>query len=512
MPAVPLLDRDAYARIAADGMQRRARSTGFRQWRTAVAATGGCTQPIRLSGSWAVQDAGTGETIADRTGHVLVPCGNRRESVCMACSDRYAADAFHLLKAGLTGDTKGIPASVADKPRLFVTLTAPSFGPVHNRRTPRGKAIPCRCGEFHHPDDPRLGQPLDPDTYDYVGHVLWQAHAGALWHRFTTYLKRHLAQAAGLRQAAFADHARLSFAKVAEFQRRGLIHFHAVIRLDGPDGPGDPTPRWGTPEVLAEAVRTAHANVAITSPDVDGRTWELAFGDQLDVRPIRPVNATEVEDDHGVITDDRLASYVAKYATKGTSTSEAADRRIRSQADIDRLQISAHHRRIIQTAWDLPELVSCPDCHPSGPHQPEGCGCQQRAHANYCTTCNNGGEVTRTTRRHRLHPELGDKPDPIDALKLRHWAHMLAFRGHFLTKSQAYSVPFRQIRDDRRRYQHENTLAELGITDENSITVVNDWAMTSVGHRTPEERELAAAIAQRQRDMRKHRYDTERKD
>ncbi|MER7012044.1 replication initiator [Saccharopolyspora sp. NPDC000359] len=512
MPGVPLLDHTTYARINADGMQRRARAAGFQQWRTAVTATGGCTQPIRLSGSWALQDSGTGQVLTNRTGHVLIPCGNRRESVCVACSDRYAADAYHLLKAGLAGGTKGVPTEVADKPRLFVTLTAPSFGPVHNRRAPHGKALPCRCGQFHHPDDPALGQPLNPASYDYIGHVLWQAHAGALWHRFITYLKRHLAEAAGFRQADFNKHARLSFAKVAEFQRRGVIHFHAVIRLDGPAGSKDPTPPWGGIDALAEAVRAAHANVTMTSPDVGGQRWQLAFGDQLDIRPIRPAQAAEVENTSGVITDDRLASYVAKYATKGTSASQAADRRIRSQADIDRLTVSAHHRKIIQTAWDLVAPVPCPDCHPHGPHRPEGCGCQQRTHAQYCATCDNGGEVTRTTRQHFLHPEADDKPDPLDALKLRHWAHMLGFRGHFLTKSKHYSVPFRQIREDRRRYQHEHTLAELGITDTDSITVINDWSMTSVGHRTPEERELAAAIAEGQRAVRKRKYDSERKD
>ncbi|MFC7342107.1 replication initiator [Saccharopolyspora griseoalba] len=506
-PTALMTAQDYRARVA-DGFQHRARSTDFQQWRAQTASTGGCTHPIRLSGSWAIQDTATGSALASRTGHVTVPCGNRRESVCPSCSDRYAADAFHLLRAGLSGETKGVPASVADKPRLFLTLTAPSFGPVHNRRAPGGKAIPCRCGDYHHPDDPRIGQPLEPGSYDYTGHVLWQAHAGQLWHRFTTNLKRHLATAAGLPQRQFADHARLSFAKVAEFQRRGVIHFHAVIRLDGPDGASDPTPRWATPEVLTEAIRIAHANTAITSPEVNGRSWELAFGEQIDIRPIRPANANQVEDEHGVITDDRLASYVAKYATKGTGKSEAVDRRIRTQADIDRLTVTDHHRRIIQTAWDLVAPVPCPDCHPEGFHTTDGCGCQ---HAQYCHTCGNGGEVTRTTRLHRLHPDQADKPDPLDALKLRHWAHMLAFRGHFLTKSQHYSVPFRHIRDDRRRYRHEETLTELGVTDD-TITVINDWSLVSVGHRTQEERELAAAIAQRQRDARKHRLANERKD
>ncbi|SDY71660.1 hypothetical protein SAMN05216215_103356 [Saccharopolyspora shandongensis] len=512
MPPRALINPTDYRRLTTDGVQRRARAAGFQQWRTSIERLGGCTHPIRLSGSWAVQDTATGKVLADRTGQVMVPCGNRRESVCVACSDRYAADAYHLLHAGLAGGTKGIPVTVADKPRLFVTLTAPSFGPVHNRPTPNGKVIPCRCGEYHHPDDPRLGQPIDPGTYDYRGHVLWQAHAGALWHRFTTYLKRHLAEAAGLRQSAFSEVARLSFAKVAEYQRRGVIHFHAVIRLDGPDGPNDPTPRWGTVGVLTDAVRLARANTVITSPKVDGRVWELAFGDQLDIRPIRPLDASAVEDDRGVISDDRIASYIAKYATKGTSTAQAADRRIRCQADIDRLQVSAHHRRIIQTAWDLGALVTCPDCHPDGPHQAEGCACQQRQRARYCDTCDNGGEITRTTRLHRLHPGRTDKPDPLDALRLRRWAHMLGFRGHFLTKSRQYSVPFRQIRDDRRQYQHEHTFAQLGITDDETITVINDWAMTSVGHHTPAERELAAAIAERRREQRKHRHAKERKD
>ncbi|GAB3291843.1 replication initiator [Parasphingorhabdus pacifica] len=483
---------------------------GYKQWRSKVEATGGCTHPVHLSGTWGIQDNTTHQLLNSRSGQVTVPCGNRRESVCPACSDRYAADAFHLLRAGLSGGTKNIPATVAEKPRLFLTLTAPSFGPVHNARTAAsGRRVPCRCGEHHHPDDPRLGQPIDPEAYDYTGHVLWQAHAGALWSRFTRYLKRHIAMAAGLTVREFGDHARLSFAKVAEYQRRGLIHFHAVLRLDGPDGPSDPTPGWGTTELLTNAIHAAHTAVYLTSPEVDGQTRELTFGEQIDIRPIRPVNASQIEDEHGVITDDRLASYVAKYATKGTGKSEATDRPIRSQGHIDLLQASPHHRRIIQTAWDLAAPVACPDCHPHGQHQPDNCGCDT---TDYCPTCQGGGHVARTVLYQRAHPEHADKPDPIDALNLRRWAHMLAFRGHFLSKSQYYSVPFRQIRNDRRQYRHEQALAELGIEDESTITVINEWDMTSVGHTTPEQRELAAAIAERTRDARKHRYHTERKD
>jgi hypothetical protein len=111
--------------------------------------------------------------LIERGGEVLAPCGKRRESVCPACSDRYPGDAFHLIRAGLAGDGKGVPAVVTGKPRAILTLTAPSFGPVHTRRTGlRGKIAPCGCGDRHHPDDPRLGNPLDPATYDYIGAVL----------------------------------------------------------------------------------------------------------------------------------------------------------------------------------------------------------------------------------------------------------------------------------------------------------------------------------------------------
>jgi hypothetical protein len=80
-------------------------------------------------------------------------------------ADGDAGDAFHLLRAGLAGGDKDVPALVTEKPRAFLTLTAPSFGPVHTRRTtPAGRVIPCRCGAHHHPDDPRLGSPVDPDS------------------------------------------------------------------------------------------------------------------------------------------------------------------------------------------------------------------------------------------------------------------------------------------------------------------------------------------------------------
>ena len=62
---------------------------------------------------------------------LLTACGNRRESRCPSCAATYRADAYQLVRAGLDGG-KGVPDSIAGHPRLFVTFTAPGFGPVHD--------------------------------------------------------------------------------------------------------------------------------------------------------------------------------------------------------------------------------------------------------------------------------------------------------------------------------------------------------------------------------------------
>ncbi|HWI01386.1 MAG TPA: replication initiator, partial [Propionibacteriaceae bacterium] len=61
-----------------------------------------------------------------------------------------------------------------------------------------------------------------------------------LWRRTTIYLRRALAAAAGTIPAARHRTIRVAFVKVAEYQARGAIHFHAVIRLDAAPPTDDP--------------------------------------------------------------------------------------------------------------------------------------------------------------------------------------------------------------------------------------------------------------------------------
>jgi hypothetical protein len=427
------------------GLRALVTRPGFRIWKDKVKSVHGCAAPIKLRGTSSITHRHTGAVLKETVGSVWVPCGTRREALCPACSQWYAEDAFHLIRAGLDGDAaKGITAAVADRPRYFATLTPPSFGSVHSRVTgPDGKLRrPCSCGEWHREADTRLGTAIDLDTYDFEAAVLWQAHAAKLWHRFTIALRRHLAHAAGLKVAEFKDAARLSYAKVAEYQRRGLVHFHAAIRLDGPEGAATRAPVWATKERLAEAIRAAAEAVVLEVPRRTGEVLELRFGSQMDLRDITAAAGGSGEvGEEADIKSSRLASYIAKYATKSTGAHDGPDRKIRSEEDIDRLTVSAHHKAMMRTAWDL------------------------------------GGI-----------PEYAE-------LNLRRWAHMLGFRGHFLTKSRAWSTTLGELRNIRARYRLAETLAALEVA-EDDVLVVNDWEAVAFGHDTDAEREYAAAIAE----------------
>lgn len=343
----------------------------FREWEHEITTAGACSHPIRLRGRITAVNLATGETasVYDTAGEphgvLHIACGNRRESACPACSSVYKGDARQLVRAGLAGG-KGVPESVAEHPCVFATFTAPSFGPVHARRERNGKVLPCRprrdrnrrvcphgrdisCPHRHPPDDPRLGRPMCPDCYDYEAAVLFNACAGRLWRRFRTYLPRHLARLAGLTQKEFRAGVKVCYVKVAEYQARGVVHFHAVIRLDasnGTDGPLlPPLPRW-TAALLADAIKSAAA--AATVPvDVDqAHTLTMRFGPQTDTRIVRSGTAQ-------ALTRDAVANYIAKYATKSVEAPGVPNSRIRHRSEITALRCAPHYRRMIEAAWNL---------------------------------------------------------------------------------------------------------------------------------------------------------------
>ncbi|MEU7435104.1 replication initiator [Streptomyces sioyaensis] len=424
----------------------------FSRWLEQVTATGGCAHPVHLTGSTTTRNGGTGEilhhydTAEEPAERLLIRCRNRRATVCAPCSRLHAGDTFHLVRAGLTGG-KSLPAEVREHPRLFVTLTAPSFGPVHratadgSRCRPRRNAAPCEhgsslsCPAVHDATDTLVGQPLCLGCYDYPAHVLWHAHAGRLWKAFADNLYNHLAARTGRTRSALRRTVRISYAKVAEYQMRAAVHVHAVIRLDGAAGPDDPPPAWVSAEVLASVVRTAAATVRLHSPYSRALgERELRWGTQLDVRLLRAFS------DRDGLADDAVAAYIAKYVTKGAAdTSAGLDHPVTGMEDITAARLSPHVRALMHTCWRLGGL-----------------------------------------------PEL-------EALHLRAWAHTLGYRGHILTKSRVYSTTYAALRAERA--DHE--LGGQALADESDAITEARWRYVGSGH-SPGAALIAAGIAEDQ--------------
>ena len=104
---------------------------------------------------------------------------------------------------------------------------------------------------------------------------------------------------------------------MAEFQRRGLIHFHAIFRLDGvdPNNPERTIPPHPaiTADVLAGVIQTVASSAwfATVSHPAKPKGWDITWGAQVDPRVVKLI-------EDGEVTDVAVASYLAKYATKST--------------------------------------------------------------------------------------------------------------------------------------------------------------------------------------------------
>ncbi|MBG0826814.1 replication initiation protein [Planomonospora sp. ID67723] len=427
---------------AVAGMIARLHDPQYARWASQIRRTGGCRQPIHLRGHVQHVDPATGgrlhtyTTATEPDGILRLPCKTRRASRCPTCAETYRADTYQLIRAGLVGG-KGVPESVSTHPCLFVTLTAPSFGIVHTRREKNGAVLPCHarrdaatcphgrvmsCTARHGADEGCLGEPLCGDCYDYTGSVLFNALSPELWRRFTLALRRRLAKTAGLTLRELREQATVSFAKVAEYQRRGLVHFHSVIRLDGPDGPNSAPPAWATADALTDAVRHACAAVAVTSPAAAGEPARvLRWGAQLDVRPITM---------GGELTDQAVAGYIAKYATKAAECVGTLDRRISPVEDLSALPIREHARRLIAECLRLGAL------------------------------------------------------EELAELRLTQWAHMLGFRGHFSTKSRRYSTTLGKLRAARAEHRHAEaiTTGRLPLFEEDTVLVIARWEYAGQGY------------------------------
>ncbi|GEL18621.1 replication initiator [Pseudonocardia asaccharolytica] len=462
---------------------RRAGSPGLGRWLAHTASTRGCVRPVRLTGSVHTVERATGRVVETRHTHTMpdgvlyAPCGDRRASVCPPCAETYRADTFQLIKAGLVGG-KGVPASVSAHPAVFATATAPSFGPVHTRVANRttGKVRPCHmrrdirrcphgkplvCTQRHTEHAPCLGRPLCLDCYDHAHHVVWNGWAGELWRRTMIALARSLRPL----ERRHGVKLRVSYGKVAEYQRRGVVHFHALLRLDQID-PADPDailppPAEITADHLAELVAAAVANTGFRTPDYadTGHSWPIHWGPQLDVRPVAHLGT-------GEITPEAVAGYLAKYATKATEpTGLPLTGRMTAETAEYYSDGDTHLGRLVAYAWQL--------------------GARPR-------------EYTTDQQKRDWHDTYG---------RLRRWTHMLGFGGHFATKSRRYSTTHKALRAARRtwrRTQQAEWRARHGLDhhDEETTLIVCDLTLAGIGWPTTADAQLAAGAAARAREHR----------
>jgi hypothetical protein len=161
------------------------------------------------------------------------------------------------------------------------------------------------------------------------------------------------------------------------------------------------------------------------------------WGAQLDLRTIRQAGPAE-------LSAEAVAGYIAKYATKGTESYGAAlDRRIHHEHELDHLRVPAHIARLARACWTL------------------------------------GGEPALT------------------GLRLRQWAHMLGFRGHWSTKSRRYATTLGELRRARVAHAEARRLAgavpldawQRPMTDQ-AVAVVKEWGLRR--HRLPHRRRRLA--------------------
>ncbi|KQH79733.1 plasmid replication initiator protein [Mycobacterium gordonae] len=476
MIVLPGLPTTADAGPVITQMLRRASSPGFGPWWRRAESVGFCAHPIQLSGA---------DTVGRRH-TVWTRCNNRRASVCPSCSDLYARDTWQLVHAGAAGGHHDVPVEVGNRPQVFATLTAPSYGAVHKAtgtpchpRHGASSASRCvhgnqlRCNIIHSIDDPTVGQPLCRDCYDYLGHVLFTWHLPELWRRFTIALRRAVAthlEVVGVKPGSV----RVSFVKVVELQARAIPHIHALIRLDPPadndtTGSGDDNrygpaaPRgggesrpvadqhtgWSSPITAAELAALIQHAAGRVSIDVPARVDDypnqggvrtVRFGTQIDTQALELETITATSD--SVITGTapiassrlsprRVAAYLAKYVTKSLQDFGITARRLSAEA-ISELAVSEHVRAILSTIAELAEHTAS-----AGP----------------------------------------------SLAGIGRWLHTLGYRGHITTKSRHYSTTMGALRAARATWTRNQIAKHSGRQNDTQSAHFADDVTASTGRR-----------------------------
>jgi hypothetical protein len=189
----------------------------------------------------------------------------------------------------------------------------------------------------------------------------------------------------------------LSYVKVCEFQRRGLVHLHSIVRLDASEPAQAPPPDGFDTDLLVLALRSGITRARLPFPPAAQRPGDLVcFGSDSGI----DVAELSLSSDSG----ERIAGYLGKYAVKAVAS--GLECRIKSRDQIAKLGLPPHLRTMVETAWYL------------------------------------GGD--------RELAKLG----------LRRFAHQLGHPGRVLTYSRHWSTTFGDLRNARAKWRRQHPLED----------------------------------------------------
>jgi hypothetical protein len=203
-----------------------------------------------------------------------------------------------------------------------------------------------------------------------------------------------------------------------------------------------------------------------------------------------------------MLTDSQVAGYVAKYATKGAEASGTIDKALWCRTCKSTGTIRDHDRRVV--------------CH-----RCDGAGVRDDIQ----TLPISGHARTMVATCW----QLGGLAE-LECPRLRPWAHMLGFPGHFSSKSRTYSTTLTALRHARRNWRTGLSLVAHGLDPatpvyrcraqdlhrvdgdfDESVLVVGHWLYAGRGHSPGQAiyaRTIAEDLAEQRRIRRRIRATT----
>jgi hypothetical protein len=173
------------------------------------------------------------------------------------------------------------------------------------------------------------------------------------------------------------------------------------------------------------------------------------------------------------LSEEQVAGYLAKYATKSTEATGHTSARLTADDFADAVRRDDHVGRLIQACWAL-------------------------------------GRREADEQAFRVRGKT--VPDRLRYARLRRWAHMLGFGGHFSTKSRRYSTTLSALRrartdwrEDRRRRRELFVGREPEVVE--TTLLVGNLAYAGTGWLTNGDALLAATAAAQAREHARNNRD-----